>query len=218
MKKLILAIILIFSLSILSAQEESSYTMVMVKLKKSFKMAHSVKDFQDLANNFERVAESESDQWHPLYYAALSYINMSFVSENNDDKDSYLDKAQTFIDKAMAIYPDESELFVLQALLHQGRIQIDPAGRGMQYSMKATEDLKKAEQYNPDNPRTYYLFGMNILHTPEAFGGGAKAACPFFEKGVEKFKSYMPDNVLAPTWGGERNQQMFDKYCKDTGE
>jgi len=195
------------------AQDESEYMMVMVKQKKSFKMARNANDFQNLANSFERIANAESDQWHPLYYAALCYVNMSFVNNDNGKKDEYLDKAQTYIDKALIIYPDESEIHVLQALLYQGKIQIDPAGRGMTYSMKANESLGKAKEYNVENPRVYYLLGMNVLHTPEAFGGGPAKACPLFNTAHEKFRAHKPEHVLSPTWGGERNQTLLTNNC-----
>lgn len=212
MKKVIVLILMSAFLSCVYSQDEN-YIMVMVKHIKSFKMAQTPADFQNLANNFERIANAETDQWQPLYYAALSYINLSFVSKTNEERDSYLDKAQPFLDKAYEIYPDESELFSLQALLHQGRIQIDPVGRGMTYSMKANEALEKAKVYNPENPRTYYLMGLNVLHTPEAFGGGKEPACKLFKVAEEKFKNHTPENVLSPTWGGERNYMLLTENC-----
>jgi len=51
---------------------------------------------------------------------------MSFVGKVNEKKDTNLDNAQRFIEKALEIYPEESELWVLQGLIYQGRIQIDP--------------------------------------------------------------------------------------------
>lgn len=215
MKNLMFFLVFAFIINVGTAQDESSYMMIMVKHKKSFKMARTEQDFQNLANSFERIANAETDQWHPLYYSALCYINMSFVNEDNEQKDAYLDKAQTFIDKALEIYPDESEILVLQALLYQGKIQIDPAGRGMTYSAKANEQLNAARELNPDNPRAYYLLGLNVLHTPAAFGGGPDAACPLFKTAVEKFNSAVPENVLAPTWGGERNQSLYSQNCSD---
>lgn len=176
-------------------------------------MARTKADFQQLAEDFARIAESESDKWHPAYYAALCYINMSFVSDDADERDSYLDEAQKYIDKALEIYPDESELLVLQGLLYQGRIQVDPAGRGMTYSSKAAMAFNHALQVNPDNPRAYYLMGLNTLHTPESYGGGAEAACSYFKTAAEKFRRDIPENVLSPTWGGERNQKLLAQTC-----
>lgn len=215
MKKLSILLLLVGLITNLFAQDENSYMMIMVKQKKAFKMASTEQDFQNLANNFERISNAETDQWHPLYYAALCYINMSFTSQDNQKKDGYLDKAQTFIDKAVMIYPDESELYVLLALLSQARISIDPAGRGMVYSQKANDFLAQAKEYNSENPRIYYLQGMNTLHTPEAFGGGAENACKLFKLAMEKFKNDIPPHVLSPTWGGERTEQLYAENCGD---
>jgi tetratricopeptide (TPR) repeat protein len=213
MKKGFISFLLI--LVVLSAfpQDDQDYMMMMVKQKKAFKMAATEKDFQDLAGNFERIANAEIDKWHPLYYAAFCYLNMSFMGKVNEKKDADLDKAQQMIDKALEIYPEESELWVLQGLLYQGRIQIDPMKRGKDFSAKAGQALKKAKEFNPDNPRAYYLLGLNILHTPKVMGGGAEAACPLFKQASEKFVKHIPENVLSPTWGGEENDKLYNEHC-----
>lgn len=197
------------------AQDQSEYMMVMVRQKKALKMARTELDFQTLADNFERIANSESDQWHPLYYAGLCYINVSLVRKVSEQKDAPLDKAQTFIDRALEIYPDESELYVLQALLDQARIQVDESSRSNDYLLKAKEALEVAKDFDPDNPRIYYLMALTIMHTPEEKGGGVENACEYFGLAVEKFNLFRPDHVLSPTWGGEPNYQLFNQYCND---
>ena len=156
-KKVLFFIFITLSLGVFSQNED--YIKTMIDNIKIFNMARSLDNFQSSANTFERISNAEIDQWQPLYYAAFSYINMSFIERENEKKDQYMDKAQTYLDKAFVIYPDESELFALQGLLYQGRIQIDPVSRGMKYSQKAGNALEKAKEYNPDNPRAYYLSG-----------------------------------------------------------
>jgi len=194
-------------------QDNQDYMTIMVKQKKAFRMARTEKDFQDLAGNFERIAGAETDQWHPLYYAAFCYVNMSFVSKDIVKKDVYLDKAQELIDRAIEIYPEESELFVLQGLIYQGRIQIDPQQRGKTYAMKANEVLNKAKEFNSDNPRIYYLLGLNVLHSPRSIGGGPDIACNYFKKAAEKFEKYIAPHVLSPTWGAEENENVYTQNC-----
>ncbi|MCF8369708.1 MAG: hypothetical protein K9G76_11765 [Bacteroidales bacterium] len=206
-------IILLMLASTGFGQDESSYMFVMVKNKKALKMAGTEADFQSLANTFDRISNAETDQWHPLYYAALCYINMSFVNKDNTIKDNYLDVAQGYVDRALEIYPDESEIITLQALLYQGRIQIDPATRGLEFTQKSNDALHKAMEYNPDNPRVYYLQGLNLLHSPAAYGGSQDLACEHFKTAMEKFILYTPEHVLAPTWGAERNQMLYSSNC-----
>jgi tetratricopeptide (TPR) repeat protein len=137
------------------------------------------------------------------------------MSKNENQKGAYLDKAQGFIDKALLIYPDESELYVLQALLYQGKTQTVPLEEALSYLEKASETLSVAKDYNPDNPRVYYLLGLNILNAPEAIGGGAEKACPEFETAREKFRDDVPQNVLSPTWGGEENDRLYRQHCNE---
>lgn len=198
------------------AQERQDYTVAMVQQKNALKTAVTENDFQQLADNFERLAGTAPDQWHPLYYAALSSINLSFVRKINEQKDSDLDKAQKLVDQALESYPEESELWVLQGLIYQGRIQIDPMKRGKDYSVKAGQALRKAKELNPENPRAYYLLGLNVLHTPKAFGGGPEAACTQFKQAAERFKKEVPENVLSPSWGAEENEKQIAEHCKET--
>jgi tetratricopeptide (TPR) repeat protein len=213
MKQNILSILMIFVVSAAFAQDNKEYMMTMVKQKNALSTAVSEKDFQDLAENFERISKTETDPWHPLYYAALCYINVSFTGKLSEKKDTDLDKAQTFIDKALERYPEESELWVLQGLLYQARIQIDPMKRGKDFSVKANQALSQAKEFNPENPRVYYLLGMNVLHKPKAFGGGPEAACPLFAQASGKFAAYIPENVLLPTWGATENEKLYSENC-----
>ncbi len=214
MKTAILTVLLSAILLSGFSQDIEDYMNVMIKQKKSIKMARTVQEFQTLADNFEQISQAESDKWHPLYYAAYSYLNMSFIDKNNQHRVKYLNKALSFVEQAIEIYPDESELFVLQGFIYEAYIQTDPVNKGKEYSRKATESLEKAIEFNPDNPRAYYLLGLNLLHTPAKYGGGKEAACPYFTKAIDKFKKDIPENVLSPTWGGEENYRQYVKNCK----
>jgi tetratricopeptide (TPR) repeat protein len=214
MQKIVTLSLLVGFFTAASAQQENSYMMEMVQQKKSLNMARSVSDFQILAERFATIAVTESSQWHPLYYAALCYINMSILNEQPEHSEGFLNQAQKLIDKAFVIYPDESELFVLQALLYQARIRADTAGRRTEYMNKAGVALDRAKSCNTDNPRIYYLMGLNLLILPESAGGGPAAACPMFNTATEKFRNEKPSHVLTPDWGGERNEQYQSQYCK----
>ena len=199
----------------LHAQDYSSYMMVMVKQKKALNMAQSELDYQNLASSFERIANAQTDQWHPLYYAAFCYINMSLRNNDPAQKDNYLDNAQAMIEKALEIYPDESELYVLQGLLYQARIQVNVGQRKLEYSVKANDALMVAKDYNPENPRIYYLMALNALQSPEIYDTATETACANLETAKEQFTDYRPQHVLSPTWGGERNAQLKAQYCSD---
>lgn len=196
------------------SQVSNDYVKVMEEKILLAGKAVTAEEFQDCANAFERISLSEANEWHPLYYAVYCYINVVFETGDKEKADAILDRAQAFLEKAMEQSPDNHELYVLQGFLYQGRIQADPMGRGMQFSMKANESFGRAAAINPDNPRIYFLQAMNLLYTPEAFGGGAGVACPLFQKAIEKYATFIPAGRLDPAWGGAECEVIIKEHCQ----
>ena len=209
MKKIILSGIIILA-SIMSFAGDKDYFKSMEKHVKELEKAEEAAEFQTLADNFLAISEGFSDQWLPLYYVAYCYLNTVFSEEGPENIDMVLDKAEAYLGKARELSPENDEIEVLQGWIYQGRIMADPMGRGQLYSQKAAEAFGKAQNINPDNPRIYFLTGQNILHTPEAFGGGEKAACPYFVKAAEKYAKFKLETPISPNWGMEYNQKLAD--------
>jgi len=213
MKKIIISGVIMLA-TIFSFAGEKEYIDAMEKNIKELNEAKTSVDFQEVANNFERICEAEGDKWLPFYYVSYCYLNYIFAGDATGDIDMTLDKAESFLEKARELSPDNSEIEVLQGWIYQGRIQVDPMGRGQSYSQKASASFGKAMNLNADNPRIYFLNGQNVLHTPEMFGGGQEAACPYFLKAAEKFESFSPETAISPNWGREDNFNMTKK-CKE---
>ncbi len=205
MKKIILTSIIILATLFIYAGNKD-YMEAMGKNLQELGSAKSAVEFQALANNFERIAEAEPEEWLPNYYVAYCYINMVFAKDATADIDRNLDKAEAFLGKARTISSENSEIEVLQGWIYQGRIQVDPMGRGMSYSQKAAGSFGLAKNFNPDNPRIYFLTGQNLLYTPEMFGGGKEAACPYFLEAQEKYDKFEPETPISPNWGKEFNK------------
>lgn len=202
---------LISAFMLLSAGAQSKYDKAMQNAIEQLQGSVSLNDFQDAANTFERIAASEKNEWLPGYYAAYSYIIMSFTAQDATQKDAYSDKAQAFLNEAFKLAPEESELFALQAFLYPARIMVDPMNRGMMYFESLNSAIDKAIALNPENPRPYYLRAITILNMPPEFGGGAEAAKPLFEKARDKFNSFKPETPISPDWGKEQNEQEMSR-------
>jgi len=176
--------------------------------------SQTIQEYVDVANQFERISQIEKAEWLPLYYASFAYIMISFQEAENTKKDQYLDQAQKYLDQAMAIEPNESELYMLQGFLYPSRINIDPINRGMALVGKMNAALDKSLELNPDNPRVYYLRATITANMPEAYGGGAARALPLYQKAAEKFQSFKPKTELSPNWGKEMNDAELAKIMK----
>lgn len=71
---------------------------------------------------------------------------------------------------------------------------------GMRLGPKATEQMSRAVQTGPRNPRVWVLRGINAFNTPGAFGGGIDKAETYLEKALALFAT---DSAVAPlpAWG-----------------
>jgi tetratricopeptide (TPR) repeat protein len=209
MKKLF--IILVLSSLSFSGFSNEAYQKAMTQSIEKLFQATTIPEFVEIANQFERISNNEKSEWLPLYYASYAYIMISFQEQENAKKDQFLDQAQKYLDQAMVIDPNESELHMLQGFLYPSRITIDPMTRGMELMPEMNKSLNKALELNPDNPRVYYLRATMTYHMPEAYGGGATIALPLYLVAVEKFRIFKPKTAISPNWGKEGNDAELKK-------
>jgi len=197
--------------SFTSYGQEDAYINTMLSTMESMDNASGKEDYLRCASQFERIATAEKSKWLPYYYGANSLIIMSFDETDGDEKDLILDRAQQLLDQAFELAPNESELFALQAFLYPSRIMVDPMGRGMLYMEKMFLSLETAKALNPENPRIYFLEGVNMLNLPPAMGGGPEVAKPILEQADAKFKAFHNEDPLWPNWGEEANLAELKK-------
>lgn len=203
---------LTFSLSPVLA-DEKSYNEAMAATLEQMKTAATPADFNAIANQFERIAQAEQNQWLPYYYAAYATVIQSFMNKDQSKTDQILDYAEKMVNEAMKIKADESEIFVVQGFMYIGRIMVDPQTRGAQYSQMASASFKKAQELNPENPRADYMMGMILLNTPDFYGGGKKVAQPVLEGAIQKYEKFVPLTALHPSWGKDDCMKQLEA-CK----
>lgn len=201
MKKVLLFLAVITFSTTLFAQSDK-YVPAMKKNLAMLDSATIKGNMTELANNFERIASAEKNQWLPYYYAAYGYVMNAFNEKDKSKVDVVADKAQELIDKAEATAGKEnSEIAVIKSMIASARMMVDPQSRWMQYGATSTSSREKAKALDPSNPRPYFLEGQALLYTPEAFGGGKAVAKPVFEKALAMFETFKPATELDPSWG-----------------
>jgi len=202
MKKIIL-IISIAAVTLPGISQENKYQGAMTSAIETLDNISDPDEYLVCASRFERIATAEKTLWMPYYYASYALVVMSFDEADGVKKDQILDRAQALLDAALELDAKESELHVLQAFLYPSRILVDPMGRGMEYMGLILTSLETAKALNPDNPRIYFLEGVNKANLPPSMGGGPELAKPILEEAVSKFEAFSNDDPLWPHWGEE---------------
>ena len=211
--KLFLTLLFAFSV-ITGVYADDKYEKAVKKNLEKMDTCRIPADYMGVANAFERIALAENDKWLPYYYASLNYVLAGYQDSSKTQKDIYLDKAVAFIGTADSLAPNNSEIYTLNGMIAQARMQIDPMSRWQKYGGEAQMNFQKAMKADSLNPRPEYLIGVGVFYTPKQFGGGPDKAKPILENSLRKYEQFVPENDLMPKWGKE----MVDELLKQINE
>lgn len=167
----------------------------------------------DASALFERIASAEKANWLPNYYVAMVNVTATFDPANKDKANAMLDKAQSAIDNASVISPNNAEIKVLQALLYTAMIVQDPMTNGMKYSGKVMEQYYQALAIAPENPRAVFGKADFEINGARWTGVDTKPLCEQVAKSIDLFAKFKPENAFSPTWGLDRAQETLQN-CK----
>jgi hypothetical protein len=211
MKKVLLLGTLIFSVALTNAQSEK-YTVAMKKNIALLDSAISKGILKEVANNFERIGDAEKNQWLPYYYASYATVMNAFTTQDKSSVDGIADKAEELITKAETLAGSpNSEIYVIKSMIASAHMMVDPQTRWMQYGQASANNITKAKELDPTNPRPVYLEGQAKFYTPESFGGGKAPAKELFQKAIIMFDAFKPATDLSPAWGKATTEYFLSK-------
>ncbi len=162
---------------------------------------------------FERIAAAEPTSWLPNYYVALVNTTTAFETKDKQQMELLLTKAQNAIDLEMIKNPINSELIVIQAMIHTAWIASDPMTNGAKLSGTVMELYSKAQAIAPENPRVIFGKAEFEIGAAKFWGTDTKPMCAQIEKAIGLFATFKPETPFSPKWGLERAQAAF-KNCK----
>jgi len=175
----------------------------------------------EASNKLGLIAKKFDQQWVAHYYLAYSKAVLTYNEKEATKKDAYLDEAEKELEDAKSILgKNNDETHVLAAMIANARMGVDPMNRWQKYGSVFSENLKEAKEINENNPRMYYLQGVSKFFTPKQFGGGKKAAMPYFEKADALFAIEAKANkdIMQPHWGKDKNDYFIGECKKDDKE
>ncbi|MDB4902042.1 MAG: hypothetical protein JWQ63_1323 [Mucilaginibacter sp.] len=199
---MLFAMLLIFSFT--KAQDD--YKKVMLENIQALDTAADTQSLNKLVSVFTAVYDVKKD-WHPLYYECLGYIKLSRAYQNTEQKKAAIQKAADLLD---GLPVTNDEVLVLRALYALNYLAIDRS-EWQTYLPMLNNSLKKAQDINPDNPRSYYLQGLLKYNMPASMRGGHEEGIKLFQQSMEKFESYQTTDDLAPRWGKKEVEKYLSK-------
>jgi len=203
----------VMALAVISAKAQD----FKAPLKTTLDAFDTSKDFSQkvqLSNKLTLIAKKWDKEWSTHYYASFSKAVVSYMEKDAAKRDAYLDEADKEKEDAVSILGKETdETYVLGALIANARLAVDPMNRWQKYGPIFSSDLESAKDINPNNPRMYHLQGISKYFTPKTYGGGKKAALPYFEKAQVLFAKETDDDITKPYWGKKMDNYYLEQ-CK----
>jgi hypothetical protein len=213
MKKLLLLAGCYLMVATATAQSEKFTAAMQKNLAEMDAAFANPENLLKLANNFERIANAEKNQWLPYYYAAFCQVNYGFMEKDKEKIDAIADRATTLINTADSLAPNNSEISCIKSMIASCHMMVNPMQRWQEYGAQSSENMEAAMKQDPTNPRPYYLKGQGLMYTPEQFGGGCKTAKPELQTALDKYATFKPASSISPDWGKSYAQKLFDS-CK----
>lgn len=209
---LTIATFLTISFSALAAQPSAAYVSSMQETISLYDSVKKLADYQDIANQFERIAAAEKKEWLPNYYAGLTYVYMSFARGLEDDaRDAYLKIATKHMEAAEALSPNNVEIVVLEGYIKMSKVSVSPMLRGPLMSGGVSSLFAKAVKMDPKNPRANLMNGRWKIGMAGFFGSSTEEACAMVNTSIALFESEDQEGI-TPHWGLGQAQAV-SKNC-----
>ena len=220
MKNFLFVLIIILTPFFLRAEEEVNIDSLIIILKAEQQDAlnkGSHQQFKEIGAKLERLSTFGEKGWLTSYYLSCNYYRMSNLTENKEEREKYVEAAKKTIEKSIESKGDFSESHALYSSILGLGIGLKPY-LGMKNGMKSGNEIAKAYELEPNNPRIYLIDGISVLYTPKVFGGGGNKALAKFNKAVELYKEEKRDRGIYPDWGRDNVFIWLGKVYEKKGE
>lgn len=206
MKKLFLFIGIIFTLN------TTAQTQYETGMDKAFEFLSQGK-LTESANLFERIAKADKKNWLPSFYTGYVTVLSAFGVKDEATLKSKLEKAETFLNEAATISPNNPEIIIIQALHNTAYIAFDGQKYGMSLSGQNAALYAKALKIAPKNPRVILGKAEWDMGSARFFGQSTDPYCKDIQRALEIFKTEKIETKYAPSWGKERAEEVL-KQCE----
>ncbi|MFC2126004.1 hypothetical protein ACFLU5_14470 [Bacteroidota bacterium] len=213
--KTLVSIILLVVVNPLFSTSDSKYERAMKDALEEMEQAASINDFQDVTNQFERIADVEKERWQPAYHAAYTKVMMAAMEQDLLKKDPYLDAAQKHLDAIEQMEHDGTERMALQGFLTMIRMSVDPS-RGMDLGQECAMILNQAYVMNKQNPRAVLMLAQFNHGSAQYLGEDTSESCAMFDEVIQLLDQPEAEesDQFLPKWGKDI-AYMMQQQCQE---
>jgi hypothetical protein len=207
---------LIITLTFFISANAQNFQQALSEAYNRFERTDTLQNKMNAINRLDLIAAKWSDQWAAHYYAAYAKVVVSYLLEDEKQRDAIIDQAEQSLLRTKALRQTmDDELYVMDAYVASARLSVKSGSRWKKYGAIFDTNLDEAKKLNPENPRIYFLKGQALFYTPKAFGGGIKKALPLFEKAQPIFQAESKASLERPSWGHAMNTYYLGECTKN---
>jgi glutamine phosphoribosylpyrophosphate amidotransferase len=208
MKKISLLLMAIMFMNSAKSQNVT-FDSAMKQAINSFKELKTVDDLNIAIQSFSNIAEKNSAEWLPNYYAA--YLQARFAINRKGNISNLADSANMFFERVeKLIINSETECLKAMVAFAKMRANSSQTESFLQEAMMAIEQARKLDSLNP---RTYLIEAEAMFNVPEEYGGGCAVAKSLAQKGLSLFNVYKTKSTIHPAWGKANGEAILNR-CK----
>ena len=169
------------------------------------------------ANLLERIAKAESENWIPAYHLALLQARTSFMTKDKAKREAKIAMAEDYIAAADALSPNNSEVYVIKAMINVAKIAAEPMVYGPTLSAPTEKLYQKAIELDAKNPRAHSGLAEFQMGGARFFGQDLTPYCTRLQESIAIYDAFEPKEKFYPNWGKQWTLQVI-KSCGGTKE
>lgn len=205
---LILSVVSLLTIDAQSIANDSiKYANLLSKTLLIFDSVKTVDEIKVVNNSFQRLVVAYPNQWLPLYYETLCYINQAYQSQESSLYLQEAEKRLTQLDKMMQA--DQSEVQNLWGYYYMCIVSKDPQTAGREYFQTVISRFERAIQLNDKNPRPIILLAFFEQNLP-SFLQSKRDPIEQKQKAQTLFDNEQR-NINSPYWGKSFLNQIKNK-------
>ncbi|HEX9974872.1 MAG TPA: hypothetical protein VGD14_22650, partial [bacterium] len=137
------------------------------------------------------------------YYIGLAdyrLVSFFFSKQDKDKSKPFIYDGIDQLKQCLELRENFAEAHCLLSSMYGNKIAVNPF-TAMTLGPKAGNEMDKAMELEPKNPRNYLIEAWSAYFTPKMFGGSREKAKKYFEQAIAHFDSFHVTDPLLPDWG-----------------